>query len=398
MICKVIDTWKSLKRFSTASLLYHSSQIVHYIILMPEIQFRNLSKTFDNGFRALDNLSLSVQKGEFITIIGPSGCGKTTLLRTLAGLESPSSGEILINGKSINHLEPKDRNLGMVFQNYALFPHLSAFENMAFGLKAQKMPKEEIRRRIEPVAQRLEIHHLLQRKPSQLSGGQRQRVALGRLLAKNPEIHLLDEPLSNLDAHLRAAMRKELKLLHKEYAKTTLFVTHDQTEAMSLGNRICVMKEGRIEQIATPQEIYHEPANLFVAGFFGSPPINLLKGEIVETSQNRWAFNGHGFSLDIPEHISVASPGDVTMGIHAEDIKLSSDKTSSTREQLKLHIEAVDDLGDAKIVHASSGESKLSVRAGQQIPITEDTIVGTLNWAKVIWFNTKSGERIPLPS
>ena len=365
---------------------------------MPEIQFRNLSKTFDNGFHALDNLSLSVQKGEFITIIGPSGCGKTTLLRTLAGLESPSSGEILINGKSINHLEPKDRNLGMVFQNYALFPHLTAFDNMAFGLKAKKIPKEEIRRCIEPVAQRLEIQHLLQRKPGQLSGGQRQRVALGRLLAKNPEIHLLDEPLSNLDAHLRAAMRKELKLLHKEYAKTTLFVTHDQTEAMSLGDRICVMKEGRVEQIATPREIYHEPANLFVAGFFGSPPINLLEGEIVQESENQWAFKGHGFSINIPEHAPIPSLHEVTMGIHAEDIKLSTGKTCSTREQLKLNIEAVDDLGDARVVHARSGESKLSVRADQQLPITEDTVICTLDWAKVIWFNTKSEERIPLPS
>ena len=189
-------------------------------------------------------------------------------------------------------------------------------------------------------------------------------------------------------------MRKELKLLHKEYAKTTLFVTHDQTEAMSLGDRICVMKEGKIEQIATPREIYHEPANLFVAGFFGSPPINLLKGEIVETSKNCWVFNGQGFSLDIPELISVPSPGNVTMGIHAKDIKLSSDKTSSISERMKLNIEAVDDLGDAQIVHASLGESKLSVREDQQIQISEGFIVGSLDWAKVIWFNTKTGERI----
>jgi ABC-type sugar transport system ATPase subunit len=361
---------------------------------MAEIQTRNLSKTFDNGFHALDNLSLTIQDGEFMTIVGPSGCGKTTLLRTLAGLESPTSGEILVDEKVINHLEPKDRNMGMVFQNYALFPHLSAYDNMAFGLKAQKKSKTEIQQFIQPVAERLEIEHLLERKPNQLSGGQRQRVALGRLLAKNPSIHLLDEPLSNLDAHLRAAMRKELKILHKEYGKTTLFVTHDQTEAMTLGHRICVMKEGRIVQVGTPHEIYHEPTNLFVAGFFGSPPINLIAGKIVTSSNNQKCFEGLGGVLSIPDEALAPPEGSVTLGIHAEDIKVATSKEVETGQVFDLCIETIDDLGEAKIIHTSWGEAKVSVRAEYKTQLKNNHIQGRFNWTKVLWFNTQTGKRI----
>ncbi|MDG1138633.1 MAG: ATP-binding cassette domain-containing protein [Opitutales bacterium] len=362
---------------------------------MAEIQLRNLSKTFDNGFRALDNLCLTVRDGEFLTVVGPSGCGKTTLLRTLAGLESPTSGEILVGDKVINHLEPKDRKMGMVFQNYALFPHLSAYDNMAFGLKARKKTKAEIQRFIQPVAQRLEIQHLLERKPNQLSGGQRQRVALGRLLAKNPSIHLLDEPLSNLDAHLRAAMRRELKILHKEYGKTTLFVTHDQTEAMTLGHRICVMKEGHIEQTGTPHEIYHEPANLFVAGFFGSPPINLVAGKVGKSSNNQSYFEGLGTALAIPDEVPPPPVGNLTLGIHAEDIEVATNTEVETGQVFELCIETIDDLGEAKIIHTKCGEAKISVRAEYHTPLKDNIIQGRFNWTKVLWFNPQTGERIP---
>ena len=361
---------------------------------MPSIEFTNLSKTFSNGFCALKEINFYVQKEEFLALVGPSGCGKTTLLRILAGLETPTAGSISVDGISINDQEPKDRNIGMVFQNYALFPHLSTFDNMAFGLKSQKISKDEIKQRVFRSAQRLELNELLDRKPHQLSGGQKQRVALGRLLSKNPKIHLLDEPLSNLDAHLRNSMRGELKKLHKEHKSTTLFVTHDQVEAMTLGHRICVMRKGRIEQIGTPQEIYQSPSNQFVAQFFGSPPINLIKGNLSTAENGEVHFTGDGFAFKIPDHLVPTKAGEVVLGIRAEDIMLPSESESSSSFLAEAEIMSVDDLGDSKVIHLRQDNLEISMKSSAEFKIPKNKIKYVPNWGKIHWFDAEGGHRL----
>lgn len=244
---------------------------------MSDISLVNVSKTYKNGYSAVKNFNLDIREGELIIFVGPSGCGKSTTLRMIAGLEDISSGELWIDNCLMNMVEPKDRDLSMVFQNYALYPHMTVYENMAFGLRAHKTPKAEIDRRVREAASTLEISHLLDRKPSALSGGQKQRVAIGSAIIRKPKAFLMDEPLSNLDAKLRAQMRIELAKLHKELETTVVYVTHDQTEAMTLGSRIVVMKDGVVQQADTPQNVYNSPSNLFVAGFIGSPSMNFLE-------------------------------------------------------------------------------------------------------------------------
>ena len=245
---------------------------------MAGIKLINLSKTYDNGFEAVKSINLDIMDQEFMVLVGPSGCGKTTTLRMIAGLEEISSGELYIGKELVNKVDPRDRNIAMVFQNYALYPHMSVYNNMAFGLKLQKVDSKEIKERIEDAAKTLDIFSQLDKKPKSLSGGQRQRVALGRAIVRHPRVFLMDEPLSNLDAKLRVQMRAELIRLHEELKTTFVYVTHDQTEAMTMGTRICVMKDGEIKQVATPEEIYNKPENLFVAGFIGSPQMNFYKG------------------------------------------------------------------------------------------------------------------------
>ena len=246
---------------------------------MAEVEFRGVSRRFGDVV-ALHGLDLSVADGEFLILVGPSGCGKSTALRLLAGLDKPTSGEILIAGQSVTRLGPGERDIAMVFQNYALYPHMSVFQNLAYGLRQRRTPRAEVDRRVRETADLLDIDQLLDRKPGQLSGGQRQRVAMGRALVRRPQAFLLDEPLSNLDAKLRTQVRGDLKRLHRELPVTSIYVTHDQVEAMTLGDRICVMSNGEVQQIGTTDEIYHHPANTFVAGFMGSPPMNLVPGEI----------------------------------------------------------------------------------------------------------------------
>jgi len=243
------------------------------------IEVRNLSKSFGN-FVVLENLNFSIEDGEFVVILGPSGCGKTTLLRIIAGLERPTSGRIYFDGEDITDLPPSKRDVGMVFQNYALYPHMTVYENLAFPLKLKKVPKDEIDRRVKKIASILKIERHLHKKPRQLSGGQRQRVALGRALIKRPSLFLFDEPLSNLDANLRTEMRAEIGRLHREFQTTSIYVTHDQVEAMSLADRVLILNRGKIEQFADPLTVYHEPASAFVASFVGSPPMNLIEGEV----------------------------------------------------------------------------------------------------------------------
>ncbi len=258
---------------------------------MAEINLKNLVKIYDNGFEAVKSVNLDIKDQEFMVLVGPSGCGKSTILRMIAGLEEISSGELYIGGELMNEVDPRDRNIAMVFQNYALYPHMSVFDNMAFGLKLQKVDSKEIDQRINDAAKALDIESQLKKKPKLLSGGQRQRVALGRAIVRNPRVFLMDEPLSNLDAKLRVQMRAELIRLHEELKTTFVYVTHDQTEAMTMGTRICVLKDGQIKQVASPEEIYNKPDNLFVASFIGSPQMNFYKGDLIKKA-DKYLFIG----------------------------------------------------------------------------------------------------------
>ncbi len=247
---------------------------------MASLSLKNVCKVYPNGFVAVKDFNLEIADQEFIIFVGPSGCGKSTTLRIIAGLEEISSGELWIGDKMVNDVEPKDRDIAMVFQNYALYPHMSVYDNMAFGLKLRKVPKAEIDKAVHEAAKILDIEHLLDRKPKALSGGQRQRVAMGRAIVRSPKVFLMDEPLSNLDAKLRVQMRVEISKLHQRLQTTIIYVTHDQTEAMTLGTRIVVLKDGIIQQVDTPQNLYNTPNNIFVAGFIGSPQMNLIDAEV----------------------------------------------------------------------------------------------------------------------
>src|SRR5579864_172218 len=270
-------------------------------MVMADVTLRNVGKRYDDVV-AVSNINLDIPNHEFVVLVGPSGCGKSTTLRMIAGLEDITSGEISIGGEVVNDLPPKDRDIAMVFQNYALYPHMTAYENMAFGLKLRKFPKAEIKERVENAARILDITELLQRQPKQLSGGQRQRVAMGRAIVRNPKVFLFDEPLSNLDAKLRVQMRTEIKKVHQKVTVTTVYVTHDQIEAMTLADRVVIMNAGRIEQIGTPYEVYHAPQTRFVAGFIGSPAMNFLPCQLVA--------NGSGLTVRLSEQLGFPVPAD----------------------------------------------------------------------------------------
>lgn len=267
---------------------------------MARVCFEQVTKQYENGFVAVKNLNFEVAEGEFLVLVGPSGCGKTTSLRMLAGLETVSSGNIYIGDRNVNNIASKDRNIAMVFQSYALYPHMSVFDNMAFSLELQGYSKAETKQRVQAAAQQLEIENLLDRKPKQLSGGQRQRVAVGRAIVRKPTVFLMDEPLSNLDAKLRTQARVELSKLHKDLATTFIYVTHDQVEAMTMGTRIAVMNQGILQQIDTPQNLYENPTNIFVAGFMGSPAMNFLTG-IIQQQENQLYIKTKCLKLPIPE-------------------------------------------------------------------------------------------------
>ena len=266
---------------------------------MASVSLRHIYKKYPGGVTAVSDFNLEIKDKEFLVLVGPSGCGKTTTLRMIAGLEEISEGELFIGDQLVNDVAPKDRKIAMVFQNYALYPHMTVFENMAFGLKLNKTPKEEIKRRVEEAARILDITHLLDRKPKALSGGQKQRVALGRAIVRNPKVFLLDEPLSNLDAKLRAAMRTELTKLHARVGTTFIYVTHDQVEAMTMATRIVVMKDGLIQQVDTPQNLYDTPCNLFVAGFIGTPQMNFINGTLEKKGEDLY-FNFEKCSVKLP--------------------------------------------------------------------------------------------------
>ena len=282
---------------------------------MTGITLDRVTKVYPNGVRAVDDLSLEIAEGEFCVLVGPSGCGKSTLLRMIAGLEDVTAGDVLIGGDDVTERPPQQRDIAMVFQNYALYPHMTVRQNLAFGLKLRKLPKEEWKRRVEEIAKTLGLEELLDRKPSALSGGQRQRVAMGRAIVREPKAFLMDEPLSNLDAKLRVSMRAELAKLHDRLGVTTVYVTHDQVEAMTLGQRVAVLRDGVLQQVDTPQHLFRQPANLFVAAFIGSPSMNLVDAELAD---GQVSFAGYSFALHASSPLR-GHDGRVILGIRPTD-------------------------------------------------------------------------------
>ena len=325
---------------------------------MSKIIIKNLGKSFGDN-RVINNFNIDIEDGEFIVLVGPSGCGKSTLLRMVSGLESIDQGEIFLDSKLINNLIPSKREIAMVFQSYALYPHMNVFENMSFGLKMEKIPKNEINQKVNHAANTLQIEDLLERKPKQLSGGQRQRVAIGRAITRNPKVFLFDEPLSNLDAALRSEMRVEISKLHKKLKSNIIYVTHDQIEAMTLADRIVVLNKGNIEQFGTPSEIYTDPNNIFVAEFIGSPKMNIIKidkdqiinSNTIKLFDNKITFKNLKFN------------DEVYLGIRPEDISIKSDRDI----QLNVKIDLIENLGFEKIIYTRLSKNQIIIKSSEDI-------------------------------
>jgi len=331
---------------------------------MAGVNIQNVSKSYDGKTKVVKDVSFAVYDKEFVVLVGPSGCGKSTVLRMIAGLESITGGDILIDDLRVNDLLPKDRDIAMVFQNYALYPHMTVYQNMAFGLKIKKMNKKEIDKRVHEAASILEITHLLERKPGEMSGGQRQRVAIGRAIVRKPKVFLFDEPLSNLDAKLRVQMRIELQNLHRRLNSTMIYVTHDQTEAMTLGERIIVLKDGIIMQIGTPMELYDLPQNLFVAGFIGSPPMNLIYGRI--ESGNMFVGKNRKVLMQLPESVVSRLKGckdrNFYMGIRPENITEIDPEDIANCCAVHVSVVGVEHLGSEILLYANTEDTPLIAR------------------------------------
>jgi multiple sugar transport system ATP-binding protein len=340
---------------------------------MATVELRNITKIYEGGVKAVDAANIDVADREFLVLVGPSGCGKSTTLRMIAGLEEISSGELLIDGKQMNDVAPKDRDIAMVFQNYALYPHMSVYENMAFGLKIRKYAKKEIEARVHEAAGILDIEELLDRKPKALSGGQRQRVAVGRAIVRKPKVFLFDEPLSNLDAKLRVQMRAEISSLHSRLQATMIYVTHDQVEAMTMGDRIVVMRDGLIQQIGTPLGLYNQPNNRFVAGFIGSPPMNIMSGTVKEEG-GRIAVDEGDFQLlpdaDVSDILRGHVGREVVFGIRPEDL-LQQDVAGSSNN-ITATVEVVEPLGSEIHLYVSTSKHQMIAR----VPPRTDFRVG----------------------
>jgi sn-glycerol 3-phosphate transport system ATP-binding protein len=354
---------------------------------MASISLRNVVKRYGTGSAAVQVIhgaSAEVKDGEFIVIVGPSGCGKSTLLRMVAGLEAVSGGEIAIGPRVVNNVDPSDRDIAMVFQNYALYPHMSVYENMAYGLKIRGLSAADIRTRVEKAAKTLELSHLLERKPRNLSGGQRQRVAMGRAIVRSPQVFLFDEPLSNLDAKLRAQTRLEIQKLHRELGVTSLFVTHDQVEAMTLAERMIVMNAGRIEQMGTPDEVYGSPATTFVAGFIGSPPMNLLKGQLERGSLK---LEG-GVELALPG--AAPRPGELILGARPEHLAIDANG------RWPLQVEMIEMLGAERLVYGHIGTSPVTLRmdSTDTVPKVGDRLMLAIAAQHVHWFDPATQQRL----
>jgi multiple sugar transport system ATP-binding protein len=357
---------------------------------MAEIRLERIVKLFGK-VRAVDGVSLTVRDHEFMVLLGPSGCGKTTLLRCLAGLEYPDGGRILIGGRDVTDWPPRKRNIAMVFQNYAVFPHLTVFDNIAFGLKMQKRPRAEIADRVRRAAQLLQVDNLLERHPAQLSGGQRQRVAVARALVMNAAVLLMDEPLSNLDALLRLQMRAELKRLLQEVEATTVYVTHDQVEALSMGDRIAVMKSGQIVQVDEPMTVYNYPANTFVGGFIGSPPMNFLHGE-VRRDNGRVVVNIEDRPLQAPPTLADIAGRPVTVGVRAENIQATAHAAPAEDNVVPVRVLVVEPLGSHLLLTTQLGSQNLKVITPSDFPVAPDQQLWLRpDMAKLRWYDPESG-------
>ncbi len=366
---------------------------------MASISLKNIYKIFDDGTAAVNDFNLEIKDKEFIILVGPSGCGKSTTLRMIAGLENITKGELKIGERVVNDIAPKDRDIAMVFQSYALYPHMTVYKNMAFGLELRKLPKNEINERVLEAARALDIEHLLKRKPKALSGGQRQRVALGRAMVRSPSVFLLDEPLSNLDAKLRANMRTEIKKLHRRLGTTFIYVTHDQTEAMTMGDRIVVMKDGIIQQVDSPQNLYKHPRNMFVAGFIGSPQMNFLDARL-KSACDRIVLTLANDEIDITEafadrmEINGYFDKPVKVGIRPEDITIDKNFIAKNPDKIiTARYEVSELMGSESFLYLDYSGQKLTARVAADSAINETVEVGILT-DKIHLFDPNSTENI----
>jgi len=363
---------------------------------MATLELRNVNKSYGSGLAdTLKSIDLKIDDGEFLILVGPSGCGKSTLMNCIAGLESISNGAILVDDADISGMSPKDRDIAMVFQSYALYPTMNVRDNIAFGLKMRKMAPAAIDEEVARVAKLLQIEHLLARKPGQLSGGQQQRVAMGRALARRPKIYLFDEPLSNLDAKLRVEMRTEIKLMHQRLKTTTVYVTHDQIEAMTLGDKVAVMKEGVIQQFGTPQQIYNDPANQFVASFIGSPPMNFIPVQLQRRDGQAWAVltsSAGRCELPMGELPEGAEQREMLLGVRPEQVQLAG---AGQGHGLPAQVEVTEPTGPDTLVFVTVNDSKLCCRlAPDQAPAVGQPLQLSIDATRALLFDAKSGERV----
>ncbi len=352
---------------------------------MSKVVLKDIKKSYDNKKIIINGVNLDIEDKEFLVLVGASGCGKSTILRMIAGLEEISGGELYIGDKKVNNVHPKDRDIAFVFQSYALYPHMTVYENIAFGLKMRKVKKAEIDRKVKEAAKILDLEELLDRKPKQLSGGQRQRVALGRAIVRNPKVFLMDEPLSNLDAKLRVQMRAEIKKLHEKLQTTFIYVTHDQTEALTMGDRIVVLDKGVIQQVDTPENIYNNPANMFVAGFIGSPQINFVTCPILN---NTLVFGD--MKLELPKEVMeiLSNNKKVVIGIRPEDMI-----NPEGNIKMGVSVDMTELLGSEKIAYFNIGDSKCCAKLPAKYDLDGNLILN-IDSKKMFFFNEKTGERI----
>jgi len=368
---------------------------------MAEVVLDGVTKAFSGGVVAVDDVSFEARDKELLVLVGPSGCGKTTVLRIVAGLEQPTRGEVYVGSTLVNDVAPKDRDIAMVFQNYALYPHMTVYENMSFGLRLRKLERAEIEQRVQEAAEILEIAPLLSRKPKELSGGQRQRVAVGRAIVRHPKVFLFDEPLSNLDARLRVQMRAEIVKIHARLGVTMMYVTHDQTEAMTMGQRIAVMNKGIVRQIDKPLEVYRNPADRFVAGFIGTPSMNIIEGKLGQTD-GKLVFQSQSLSVELPPEfgfIKEACPhGEISLGARPEDIIAQRPTGGGVLELGHGIVDLVEVLGSEAIVHVSVGTTPIIYRAaGQDIPSRLAPVRLFIPISRIHLFDSKTEAKLKIP-